>query len=188
MEKRPDSADYNGPFTPLTNPPTCPVRRVRATATTSTAKRNAGELACGLRCSRMCSQQTSQISTLEESARNICSLRFPRGGFALELQLPRQDAGCDGGHGGDGRRDHRVIRGAKQSEILLAQRQQIERDADKNQRDWKVDQRHVLRVFGEEHRLQIKRIHSGSPRITALRFWRSSSDESRSSSCTCPVL
>src|ERR1700680_2679192 len=68
-----------GPFTPLTNPPTCPVNRVKATATISTASRRPGELQFGLLCSRMCSQQTSQISTLEHRAKIMCNFRFPFG-------------------------------------------------------------------------------------------------------------
>src|ERR1700680_379406 len=68
-----------GPLTPLTNPPTCPVNTVRATDAISTANRSPGELQFGLRCSRMCSQQTSQISTLEQRAKIMCNFRFPFG-------------------------------------------------------------------------------------------------------------
>ena len=39
------SSVYIGPFTPLTNPPTWPVKRVRVTATSSTVKRNPDGLA-----------------------------------------------------------------------------------------------------------------------------------------------
>src|ERR1700686_3480816 len=80
--------------------------------------------------------------------------------FAFELQLPRQDTGCDGRYGCDRRRNCGVVRGSKESQILSPQGQQIESDADKNQSYRKVNERDMLRVFGEEYRLQIKRIHS----------------------------
>src|SRR5713101_7371806 len=81
--------------------------------------------------------------------------------LAFDLQLQRQDTGCDGWYGCDRRRNHGVVRGTKQSQILLPQGQQIECDAHKDQRDWKVNDRNMLGMLGEEDRLQVKRIHAG---------------------------
>jgi hypothetical protein len=74
-------------------------------------------------------------------------------GFAFKLQLPCQDAGCDGWDSCDRRRNHRVVRGSKQCEVRFPQRQQIERNGHKNQRDGKVDERDVLCMLGEKRRL-----------------------------------
>ena len=84
------------------------------------------------------------------------SLQF----LALELPLPGQNAGCERWqHGASGGEDVEASR-RLQSRFPGAARREIESDSGQKERNWKVDQDNVLRMFRQQGGLGIKGIHT----------------------------
>src|SRR5260370_16648035 len=71
--------------------------------------------------------------------------------LALKFPLPRENSGDYHGYGCD-RRDEQVVIGRRSQQALpLPLRKEIKEDADDKQRDWEVNQHHVLRVLPETY-------------------------------------
>src|ERR1700680_2033264 len=74
----------------------------------------------------------------------------------LQLKLPRQYAGCDCGQRRNSCPEQVVVRGVRQALSLSPPRDEIKRHAGDEQSNWKMDEHHMLCVFGQQYCFQVE--------------------------------
>ena len=150
---------YPGPLTPLKNPPRWPVKATVPTATISIGKRYSGKF-----CLRPVAVLGSAATT---PARSGWWKQLPAPGAAAEslsaavlpVAIARpEDQSLSPAHS-KSPRPADCSKPRRPGAVLRPLRDEVKHHAGQKQCDRKVDQHHVLRVFGEKRRLDVKRMH-----------------------------
>lgn len=88
----------------------------------------------------------------------------------FELELPSQESSRNHGRRTDGGTEKIVVGHNREASALGVLRQKVKNYTSNEQRDGKVNQRHVLRVFREQNRFWIEWIHVGFSKESGRQF------------------
>ena len=126
----------------------------------SSDRRYVGKEISGWRRARKWIRNTTQITTADMHPSTKCISRIPFSFWPSNAQLPRRKARRYHRHGEARSQQQIEVRRRGQAPALGPLRDKVERHGHHKQRDRKMNQHHMLRVFGQYNGFEVERIYT----------------------------